>query len=644
MNKNKTKSTTYHCIYHKNKNGMGGVAIPKTDAGGLGIKDKINITSDLENFALDNDEVAVAIYDTQHEYLQGEIVNIIKHNTTNLVGFAQSHKPHHLLRVNNPKFGNYLVVIKTAIDKVDRDQLLNSVITGFPNAEKPFFEVELSNSIGKKEESHSFIEEILIEAKVPVEFSKSALSQAEKLPHKVLFSETMKHTDLRHIPFVTIDGEDAKDFDDAVYCESTGNTFTLYVAIADVAHYVTPGSPLDDDAYSRGTSIYFPNRVIPMLPENLSNGLCSLNPNVDRLVICCQMEITQDGDIINYQIFDAIIHSQARLTYTQVHDWINDLATTPQELISNISNLYLVYKALLVGRDRRGAIDFDTVEPVFDFDDKGMVSEIIPRIRLESHKLIEECMLAANVSVADFLIKRNHPTLFRIHEKPSIEKFTTLKNYLNSLAITFNVEYEHLTPRDYTRLLHQVRDHIDFETIQNTVLRSMQLAVYSPNNIGHFGLSYHQYLHFTSPIRRYPDLLVHRAIKNILYGTKETFREPLAVLGEHTSFAERRSEDLERKVDSFYKCQYAKNHIGSEFDGYITTVVNFGVFVHIPRLMIDGLIHISELGEDYFVLNERTLSLIGKSSGMKYSPGQQLHVCIAGVDMAKLFVDLRLVV
>lgn len=637
MNKNYNERSIYHCTYHKNKNGMGGVAIDKAT------QTKIYIADNLEKFALDNDEVAVHVSSSENELTQGEIIRIERHNTTNLAGFVQAHKPKNILRVNNPKFGHYLVVINTHINKINRDELLNAVISSYPTDEKPFFEVALTNTIGKADEDHSYIEELVIQSGLPVEFSKETLHQAEKLPDHVLDSEMKNHEDFRNMPFVTIDGEDAKDFDDAVYCENKNGNFHLYVAIADVSHYVTPGLALDHDAYLRGTSVYYPKQVIPMLPESLSNGLCSLKPHVDRLTVCAHMEVTPGGDIINYKIFNAVIHSHARLTYSQVQEWINELSSTPTDLISNISNLYLVYQALLSSRQKRGAIDFDSIEPVFNFDSTGNIEEIVPRTRLEAHRLIEECMLAANVTVADFLIKHNHQTLFRIHEKPSLEKFTYLKDHLNSLAIKFDVKYEQLTPRDYSNLLEKIHDHTDFQAIQTSVLRSMQLAMYSPNNIGHFGLSYSQYLHFTSPIRRYPDLLVHRAIKSVLNKQDYHYSQPLAVMGEHTSFTERRAEDTERKVNTFYKCQYAKKHIGNQYDGIVTSVVDFGLFVYIPQLLIDGLVHVTELGSDYFMLSEKKLTLVGKSTGVTYSPGQKVKIEITGVNLAKLFINLKIV-
>ncbi len=635
MNKLKPLS---QCIYHKHNNGMGGIAIDiKTGA-------KIHILENAENFALDKDEIMVVEDGERMGINYGSVKSILIHNTSHLTGTMQLYKDQLLLKINNTKFGNYLVKIRSNVVKIDRDSLFNSVIVEYPNDESPFFVVELANTVGKAGEDESYVAHLIAESGLPIEFSSAALSQAENLPESVSSYDLKNRVDLRKIPFVTIDGPDAKDFDDAVYCELVDGFYNLYVAIADVAHYVSSGSALDKDAYIRSTSVYFPKRVIPMLPEKISNGLCSLNPHVDRLVMCCQMKISLDGQIVDYKVYNGVIHSASRLTYSKVESWIEELSLTPPELITNISNLYLVFQSLLHSREIRGAIDFDTVEPVFVFDNTGMVKELQPRIRLEAHKLIEECMLAANVCMADFLIKNRHSGLFRIHAKPSAEKFSALKEYLNSIAVPFDVTYKDLAPHHYASLLKELRDNIQFPAIQQSVLRSMQLAVYSPNNIGHFGLSYDRYVHFTSPIRRYPDLLVHRAAKSILEDKEHQYIYDLESIGDNTSFAERRAEDLERKTVAFYKCQYAKTHIGKEFHGLITSVVNFGLFVYIPDLMLDGLVHVTELGSDYYVFDEKKQLLTGKKTGAKFASGQELQIEIAGVDMAKLFIDFKLVV
>lgn len=633
-----TQKTPIQCIYHKHNNGMGGIAIDnKTGA-------KIHILENAENFALNKDEIMVVEDGERMGIAYGSVQSVIKHNTSHLTGTMQLYKEQLLLKVSNTKFGNYLVKIKSQVDKIDRDSLFNAVIVEYPNDESPFFVVELANKVGKAGEDESYVAHLIAESGLPVEFSSAALTQAENLPDSVNSYDLKNRVDLRKIPFVTIDGPDAKDFDDAVYCELVNGFYNLYVAIADVAHYVSSGSALDKEAYIRSTSVYFPKRVIPMLPEKISNGLCSLNPHVDRLVMCCQMKVSLDGKIVDYKVYNGVIHSAARLTYLKVQSWIEELSLTPPELISNISNLYLVFQSLLHSRELRGAIDFDTIEPVFIFDDTGMVKELQPRVRLEAHRLIEECMLAANVCMADYLIKNRHRGLFRIHAKPSAEKFSSLKEYLNSIAVAFDVTYKDLAPHHYASLLKAVRDNLQFPAIQQSVLRSMQLAIYSPNNVGHFGLSYDRYLHFTSPIRRYPDLLVHRAAKSVIEGEEYEYLYDLSSIGDNTSFAERRAEDLERKTVAFYKCQYAKTHIGKEFNGLITSVVNFGVFVYIPDLMLDGLVHVTELGNDYFVFDEKKQLLVGKKTGVKFASGQELTIQIAGVDMAKLFIDFKLVV
>ena len=625
------------CTYHKHKDGMGGVAINQTDNGKYIINDKY------EAFAMDGDLVSIVLSGAdRYGANTGKIQSILKHNTTNLIGYIEKHKTKNILRVTNGKFGRYLVVVNSKVDIYAHDELVNVVITKYPTNTDPFFSVEIVKSLGRLDDAEGFIQKVLLEGNVPVDFSKQALNQSDTLPDVVCNKEVDRRIDLRHLAFVTIDGEDAKDFDDAVYCEIINGVYHLYVAIADVSHYVTHESALDHEAYNRGTSIYFPRKVIPMLPEKLSNGLCSLNPNVDRLVMCCQMEIDAEGNIIAYKVYNGVINSKARLTYNQVQEWLNELSNTPENLVVNITNLFLTYQLLLKARHKRGAIDFDTVEPYFEFDDTGNVCGLKPRIRVDAHKLIEECMLAANTSVADFLIKNEQPCLFRNHDRPSEEKFSALKEYLNSIGVVFNATQESVTPHDYANLVEQIHELPNTAVIQQNILRSMQLAVYAPKNIGHFGLSYDRYLHFTSPIRRYPDLLVHRACKGVIASKRYSYSYSLENLGEQSSFTERRAEDLGRKVDSFYKCLYAKTHMGNEFDGVVTSVVSFGVFVYLPELMLDGLLHVTELGSDYFIFDENKHFLLGKKTGVRYHIGQMLRVAIFDVDMVKLFIDFKL--
>jgi ribonuclease R len=625
------------CIYHKNSNGRGGIAIANDTT------QKIYIAEDVECFALHLDEVIVSVDDNTTDNLTGKIIAITKHNTSELTGTIQYYKQQVLLKVNTPKFGHYLVILKTQEQKLDRDKLYKAKIITYPSDNTPYFEAELQQSIDELNTDANYIEQLLIEYKVNVDFNQLVEKEMLALSEQIPPQDYSDRKDLRHLPFVTIDGSDAKDFDDAVFCELNGDIFHLYVAISDVAHYVIPNSAVDKEAYLRGTSIYLPKQVIPMLPFKLSNGLCSLKPDVDRLVICCQIQLDKAGKVLDYQLYDAVIHSHARLTYDKVQDYINDLSITPLDLIANITNLYLVYQLLLTNRNLRGAIDFDTVETKFSFDNNGFINSIIPQIRHEAHKLIEECMLLANVCVADFLLKNNQPSLFRNHEKPSIEKFSLLKDYLNSLAINHKLKYETISPHAYADLLTQVHNHPQFTQIQQMVLRSMQLALYSPNNIGHFGLSYTHYTHFTSPIRRYPDLMVHRAIKAINNNQPCGYQYTLEVMGQQTSFTEARAEELSRKVNSFYQCQYAKLHLHQEFAGTINSVVEFGLFVYIKELMIEGLVHITELGNEYFIFNPENQSLVGRSSGKKFSSGEDIKVIITNVNLGKLFIDLQVV-
>lgn len=626
------------CTYSANKDGRGGIA---TD---LKTKERIIIPSNADNHAIDGDEVAVMNDGVdKHGFMQGIIREVLKHKITNIVGRVEQYKDKYYLISDNEKLGHYPVVIDGVNQALAFDEIYNAVVVSYPSTEQSYFRVKIIKSLGHLNDDEVFVNKTLIESNVQLEFSLDTQHYVEKLPDRIDERDIDGRADLRHLPFVTIDGEDARDFDDAVYCEKNPDgSFTLSVAIADVAHYVKHGSALDLDAFDRGTSIYFPRRVVPMLPEKLSNGLCSLNPNVDRLVMVCHMDVSASGEITDYAVDNAVIHSHYRLTYNLVQNYLDKLEPIPSDIENSINSLYAVYQALLAQRHARGAIDFEGSEPYFEFDDKGNVVKLVPRARKDAHRLIEECMLAANVSVADFLTKSAHPTLYRNHDRPSEKKFTALKSYLDGIAVQFDVSQENVTPKDYQNLVTRIMNRPNSAIIQQTILRSMQLAEYAPKNIGHFGLAYEKYLHFTSPIRRYPDLLVHRACKAVLHSRTYGYLHPIDVMGEQTSMCERRAENMERKVDSYYKCKYAVQHIGNDYLGIVTSVVSFGVFVSIPQLLIDGLVHVTELGGDYFIFDEKHHALIGKTSGYKYSAGQEVHVVIANVDMDKLFIDLEL--
>jgi ribonuclease R len=468
---------------------------------------------------------------------------------------------------------------------------------------------------------------------LPHEFSKRALAAAGAFPDSVQAQDMQGRKDLRALQFVTIDGETARDFDDAVVAKREGRGWRLWVAIADVSHYVRNGDALDLDARERGTSVYFPRRVIPMLPEKLSNGLCSLNPNVDRLAMVCEMTISAEGQIEGYEFYPAVFRSHARLTYTEV--WQKISSGRPPE---HLALLYAVFKVLLEQRTRRGAIDFETVETRMLFDAKGKIEKIVREPRNDAHRLIEECMLAANVCAGNFLAEHGHPVLYRVHDVPAAEKVGALRDFLAELGMQLPGG-EIPRPKDYAQLLERIRKRPDFALLQTILLRSLKQAVYSPSNVGHFGLAFEAYVHFTSPIRRYPDLLVHRAIKAVLQRKQYTGVDWEA-LGLHCSETERRADDASRDVENWLKCYYMRDHVGKTFSGSITGVTPFGVFVTLDDYFVDGLVHISELGRDYFQFDAARHMLMGERTKKRWRLADRMTVRLVRVDLESRKIDL----
>lgn len=519
---------------------------------------------------------------------------------------------------------------------------------------------------------------------VPHIFSDAASNLAAKLPSEVRPADLKDRVDLRDIPLVTIDGEDARDFDDAVYCEPVklgkGNGFRLIVAIADVSHYVKPNDALDADALERSTSVYFPRRVIPMLPEKLSNGLCSLNPDVDRLTLVCDAVVSDVGEIKAYQFYPAVIHSAARLTYTEVAEILANPngpeAEKRSEVVPHLRNLNAVYHVLLEARQSRGAIDFETTETYIVCNSVGKIEKIIPRTRNDAHKIIEECMLAANVCAADLLIRNKHPGTYRIHAGPTKEKLNQLRTFLKQVGLNLSGG-DMPAASDYADLINKIKGRPDAPLLQTMLLRSMQQAVYSPDNIGHFGLAYEAYAHFTSPIRRYPDLLTHRAIKAILQGKryepkgidaralnttlsnsarkqqvkdkadgKKKSEADLTIwdaLGVHCSANERRADEASRDVEAWLKCYFIRDKLGEQFTGTISGVTTFGIFVQLDSLFIEGLVHVTELGADYFQYDEARHELRGERTGKRYQLTDRVTVQVSRVDLDARKIDLMLV-
>jgi ribonuclease R len=479
---------------------------------------------------------------------------------------------------------------------------------------------------------------------LPHEWPAEVEALEKKIPKKVTAKDLADREDLRDLPFVTIDGETAKDFDDAVFCEKQGKGFRLLVAIADVSHYVKTGDAFDKEARIRGNSVYFPRRVIPMLPEALSNEMCSLKPAVDRLALVCEMSIAATGEIKRYKFFEAVFHSAARLTYTNVAKALYSLEPDhgiDEKLIPHLRALDAVFQALLAARNKRGAIDFDSAETVMIFDEGGKIEKIVPTVRNDAHRLIEECMLAANVCTANFLAEHEHATLYRIHERPSEEKLTALRAMLKDFGLQLPGGKEP-TPADYSEVLTKIKPRPDAPLLQTVMLRSMKQAVYSPDNLGHFGLAYDAYTHFTSPIRRYPDLLTHRAIKAVLRGETYDPKAPWDQLGAQCSATERRADEATRDVTAWLKCYYMKDRLGEEFAGTITGVTGFGIFVTLDEVYVEGLVHISELGQDYFHFDQDKHMIMGERTRKKYQLADRVNIKVVRVDIETSKIDFAL--
>ena len=492
---------------------------------------------------------------------------------------------------------------------------------------------------------------------IPHSFPSAVEKQLKKWAEDVPEEAKRGRVDLRDLPLVTIDGEDARDFDDAVFCQKQGKGWKLWVAIADVSYYVRPKSALDTEAYNRGNSVYFPNRVVPMLPEKLSNGLCSLNPQVDRLCMVCEMTISAKGKMTDYQFYEAVMNSHARLTYNKVAKILGKdtaLCERYASLVPHLQDLHDMYQALVKARQQRGAIEFETIESKFIFNALGRIERIEPVVRNDAHKIIEECMILANIASANFMEKHQEPALYRIHAVPGEEKLTAFRSFLAEYGLSLSGGNKP-TPMDYAQLLEQIKPRPDHELIQTMLLRSMSQAVYSADNIGHFGLALEEYAHFTSPIRRYPDLTLHRGIKYLLAKQKGSKRkttdtggyhyqlEEMDLFGVHCSSTERRADDATREVADWLKCEYMQDHVGEEFDGVISSVTGFGFFVRLNELFIDGLVHISGLANDYYLFDMPKQRLIGENSGMIFRLGDAVKVRVEAVSLEQKQIDFSLI-
>ena len=622
---------------------------------------------------------------------EGRVVEIVERSNAPIIGRLLHESGIWIVAPEDKRYGQDVMIPKAATGPAKPGQVVVVELTEPPSLYgQPVGRVK--EVLGEIDDPGMEIEIAVRKYSVPHEFSEACIALARTLPDKVRPTDKKRRVDLTDIALVTIDGEDARDFDDAVYCEpvkigrgkSAAKGWRLLVAIADVSHYVENGSAIDIDAYDRATSVYFPRRVIPMLPEKLSNGLCSLNPEVERLCMVCDMMVTEDGEVSAYQFYPAVMWSHARFTYNEVAAILANTrgpeALKRKQRVPDLINLHDVYQALLKSRVRRGAVDFETVETQIVCDEAGRIEKIIPRTRNDAHKLIEEAMLAANVCSADFIATSKHAGLFRVHEGPTPEKKEILRNYLKVSGVGLTIS-DDPAPGEFQAIATATKDRPDALQIHSMLLRSMQQAIYTPVNEGHFGLAFDAYTHFTSPIRRYPDLLVHRVIKAILAKTKyqlpvlpipgeahaklskrlekglaarvaEPGQKPKKLspevqawqaAGMHCSANERRADEASRDVEAWLKCKYMRDHLGEEYGGVVSSVTSFGLFVTLDAMYVEGLVHITELGGEYYRFDEAHQELRGERSGMRYAIGSRVRVQVSRVDLDGRRIDFRLV-
>lgn len=602
------------------------------------------------------------------------IVEVIERRTNKLVGRFLKERGTYIVAPEDQRIKHDILIQASDIGPAKHGQVVTVEIIQQPTRHTQPLGCVIE-VLGEIDDPGMEIEIAVRKFDVPHQFSEAALNQAAKVPDAVKPAEFKGRVDLRTIPFITIDGEDARDFDDAVFCmpvdlgteKRKRPAWRLLVAIADVSHYVRPNDGIDHDAIERGTSVYFPRRVIPMLPENLSNGICSLNPDVDRLVLVCDMVIpatgAKAGCVTAYQFYEAVICSKARTTYDQVWAAVQHpagpIATNMGTILPHVQNLYELYLSFAAAKVTRGAMEFDTVETRIISNPMGKIERIEAHVRNDAHKLIEECMLAANTCAADYMSSNKRNGLYRVHEGPTPDKLLALRSYLRGLGLSLAGDDSPSTA-DYAKLLEIARSRSDFQVIQTMCLRSLQQAIYSPEQMGHFGLAYEHYAHFTSPIRRYPDLLTHRVIKSLLRSKtyvpkldevipdpdlprKEQEHAIWEKLGMLLSARERRADDASRDVEAWLKCWFVKERVGEVFSGTVTGVATFGIFITLDTLYVEGMVHVSELGSDYFQYNEAMNELRGERTGIRYRLTDAVQVQVARVDLESRRIEFKLI-
>ncbi|WP_374014104.1 ribonuclease R [Pseudoxanthomonas koreensis] len=580
---------------------------------------------------------------------EGSIARVLERGVTRMIGYFGSEAGISFVVPDDKRLQRNIQVPPDATGGAREGQLVVCELTQPPDARRPPIGKVIA-VLGDKLTPSLVVETAIHGHDLPHEFPQEVLDEATAVPLTVEPDTIGGRVDLRSTPLVTIDGEDAKDFDDAVYCEPNRHGFRLVVAIADVSHYVRPGAPLDDEAQKRATSVYFPGFVVPMLPETLSNGICSLNPKVDRFCFVCDMQVDHEGQVTGSKFYEAVMNSHARLTYTEVWKAVGEDDADAQAalgpVLPQVQRLHQLYQVLAKARARRGAIEFETSEVRFVLDNRGEVTQAGMLVRNDAHKLIEECMIAANVQAARHLLAAGIPAPYRIHEKPPEAKYADLLEFLKEFKLTLPA-WGKVQPGDYTRLLKKVRDRPDAALLESVLLRSQSMAVYSPDNAGHFGLALDAYAHFTSPIRRYPDLLVHRAIKYALTKKKpDGFQyspRDMAALALQCSERERRADEAEREVDERYRAAWMEKHVGGKFDGVISGVTSFGLFIELDESKVNGLVHVTQLPHDYYHFDPVRKTLSGERRGMEFRLGDRVRIIVLKASLEERKIDFRLV-
>ncbi len=593
--------------------------------------------------------IASVIGEDRRGRQEGAIIEITEHNTKQVLGRLNFEDGLSWVRPNNNRITQDIFIPNDGLLEAKEEQIVLVEIIHQPSVR--------SGPIGKIVEvvgdymaAGMEIDSAIHAYGIPNEWSEELEAELANIPDEVTETDLEDRKDLRALQLVTIDGADTKDFDDAVFAKRRKNGWRLVVAIADVSHYVKPGTELDKEAFKRGNSVYFPQRVVPMLPSKLSDGLCSLNPKVDRLCMVADLSLTEDGKLERSQFYQAVMNSKARLTYTQVNDILtnedSEYREEFKEQVPLLHDLHDLYKVLKVARAERGALEFETTETRMVFDEERKIQEIVPVTRNDAHKLIEECMLMANVATARYLKWHKMPILYRVHEKPMEERLKNLRTFLSDFGLTLEGGDEP-TAHDYAAVSAKVAGEPHEHLVQTVLLRSMSQAVYQPENKGHFGLNYEHYAHFTSPIRRYPDLLIHRAIRHVW--SKEGVEKfdytenQMADLGQHCSDTERRADEATRDAVTFLKCEFLSHRIGGEYEAVVSAATNFGLFVELQPLYVEGLVHITELGEDYFHYDNARHCLKGERTGKTYRLGDRIKVQVAQVNLDDRKVDLRFI-